>query len=282
MMAILIKQLIFIKKNMNKKIKKNNFLVFFIEALKLYRVWSFTAWTRTEERFIRTSLGSIWLGLSNLISIALLSVVYGAVFKVENFRNYLLYIGLGLVLWSTISTSISSSPNILIQNEIKIKNTNLNILFYPLEEWCFQLHNFFQSFSIVFIALIFVNKSIFINFFLYSTLPLINFFIFMFWFPFFLCLLGVRYRDVYQLVPIILQLTFLLSPILYIKENLGKLIWIVNLNPVYIIISQLRDSIIGSEINNINFFYTFLMNLLGLIVSLLYFRKLKNHIPFLL
>lgn len=267
---------------MNKKIKKINFFVFFIEALKLYRVWSFTAWTRTEERFARTSLGSIWLGLSNLISIALLSVVYGAVFKVENFRNYLLYIGLGLVLWSTISTSISSSPNILIQNELKIKNTNLNILFYPLEEWCFQLHNFFQSFSIVFIALIFVNKSIFINFLLYSILPLINFFIFMFWFPFLICLLGVRYRDIYQLVPIVLQLTFLLSPILYIKENLGKLIWIVNLNPLYIIISQLRDSIIGSEINSLKFLYTFLMNLLGLIISLLYFRKLKNHIPFLL
>ena len=267
---------------MNKKLKKRNLINLFFNALKLYRVWSFTAWSRTEERFARTSLGSIWLGLSNLISIALLSAVYGAVFKVDNFRNYSIYIGLGLVLWSAISTSISASPNILIQNEIKIKNTNINILFYPLEEWCFQLHNFFQSFSIVFLALLFIKKSIFINFLSYSYLPLINFFIFMFWFPFFICLLGVRYRDVYQLVPIILQLTFLLSPILYGKENLGKLIWIVNLNPVYIIISQLRDSIIGSGINNLNFIFTFLFNILGLIISLLYFRKLKNLIPFLL
>lgn len=267
---------------MNKKIKKRNLISLFFNALKLYRVWTFTAWSRTEERFARTSLGSIWLGLSNLISIALLSVVYGTVFKVENFRNYVIYIGLGLVLWSSISTSISSSPNLFIQNETKIKNTNTNILFYPLEEWVFQLHNFFQSFLIVFLVLIFFNKSILINFFFNATFPLINFFIFMFWFPFFICLLGVRYRDVYQLVPIALQLTFLLSPILYLKENLGKLIWIVYLNPVYLIISQLRDSIISSEINNVNFVYTFLFNILGLIISLLYFRKVNNLIPFLL
>ena len=135
---------------MNKKFKKREVLSFFIEALKIYKVWTFTAWSRTEERFARTSLGSAWIGLTNLLSITLLSTVYGTVFKVENFRNYVVYIGLGLVLWSSLSTSIGSSPNILIQNEIKIKNTNTNIFFYPLEEWFFQLQNFFQSFLLVF------------------------------------------------------------------------------------------------------------------------------------
>ena len=104
----------------------------------------------------------------------------------------------------------------------------------------------------------------------------------MFWFPFLICLLGVRYRDLYQLIPILLQLTFLISPILYVKENLGKLIWIVNLNPVYLIISQLRDSIIGTEVNYLNFLFIFFLNIFGLIISLLYFRKIKNLIPFLL
>ena len=85
---------------MNKKLKKREVISFFVEALKIYKVWTFTAWSRTEERFARTSLGSAWLGLSNLLSIALLSVVYGTVFKVENCRNYVVYIGLGLVLWS--------------------------------------------------------------------------------------------------------------------------------------------------------------------------------------
>ena len=46
------------------------------------------------------------------------------------------------------------------------------------------------------------------------------------------CLLGARYRDFYQLVPIFLQLVFLLSPILYQKSNLGAMAWTANLNPL--------------------------------------------------
>ena len=274
--------LISIKKNMHNKIKKRTIVKLFWESLKLYRVWTFTAWARTEERFARTTLGSLWLGLSNLLSISLLSIVYGTVFKVDNFSEYVVYLGFGMVLWSSISTSIGSAPNILLQNEIKIKNTNTNILFYPLEEWWFQLHNFFQSFLIVFLGLVFFDRSIIFHFLFNSALPLFNFILFMFWCPLLICLLGVRYRDIYQLIPILLQLTFLLSPILYLKENLGSLLWIVNLNPIYLIISQFRDSIISANNNYLEYFITLLINIIGIIISLLYLKRQRNLIPFLL
>ena len=273
--------LISIKKNMQNKSNKRTIIKLFWDSLKLYRVWTFTAWARTEERFARTKLGSLWLGLSNLLSISLLSIVYGTVFKVDNFSEYVVYLGFGMVLWSSISTSIGSAPNILLQNEIKIKNTNTNILFYPLEEWWFQLHNFFQSFLIVFLGLLFFDRSIIFNFLFNSALPLFNFILFMFWSPLLICLLGIRYRDIYQLVPILLQLTFLLSPILYLKENLGKLIWIVNLNPIYLIISQFRDSIISSNNSYLEYLMTLLINIIGLIISLLYLKRQRNLIPFL-
>ena len=65
------------------------------------------------------------------------------------------------------------------------------------------------------------------------------------------------------------------------KENLGKLEWIADLNPIYLVISQLRDSLIGVDIIYLDFIYTFLFNIFGLVISLFYFRKLKNLIPFL-
>ena len=104
----------------------------------------------------------------------------------------------------------------------------------------------------------------------------------MFWCPLLICLLGVRFRDIYQLVPILLQLTFLLSPILYMKENLGKLIWIVNLNPIYLVISQLRDSIIDGNLDFSPILGVLFMNFIGVIFSLLYLNKLRSKIPFLL
>ena len=49
------------------------------EAWRVRRAWWFTATSRTRARFARTFLGSFWLGLSNLLSIAALAIVYGTV-----------------------------------------------------------------------------------------------------------------------------------------------------------------------------------------------------------
>ena len=73
------------------------------EAWRLRRVWWFTATARTKARFARTFLGSFWLGLSNLFLIAVLALVYGTVFKVQDFNTYVVYLGIGLVAWNSIA-----------------------------------------------------------------------------------------------------------------------------------------------------------------------------------
>ena len=67
--------------------------------------------------------------------------------------------------------------------------------------------------------------------------------------PMIVCLLGVRYRDFYQLVPIVLQLVFLLSPILYRKANLGAMAWTANFNPLYHVLSPVRHSLMVGEVS---------------------------------
>ena len=48
---------------MIKNKRKQQILDILLEAIKLRKVGWVTAWSRTEERFARTSLGSFWLGL---------------------------------------------------------------------------------------------------------------------------------------------------------------------------------------------------------------------------
>ena len=48
-------------------------------------MWWYTAWTRTKARFVRTYLGNIWIGLSNLLAVSVLGFVYRYVFSVDNF-----------------------------------------------------------------------------------------------------------------------------------------------------------------------------------------------------
>ena len=253
----------------------------FTFSLQTRRLWWFTATSRTRARFARTSLGSFWLGFSNLLSIATLGVVYGTVFAVSDFNSYLIYLGIGLVVWNSISSAISGSPMLFINNRSNIQNLKLKPIFYVLEEWAFQLQTFFQSFSLVFIVLLFFNKSLFYNLLFSSWIPFINFFIFLFWFPLVIALISLRFSDFAQLVPIVMQLIFLISPILYKKENLGDLNWITNINFIYILIDSIRSSLIESDINYQTQLILFSINILGLLFSIIILNFQTKKIPFL-
>jgi len=132
-------------------------------AFKTRKAWWYTATSRSRARFARTSLGSFWLGFSNLLSIGTLGIVYGTVFSVEDFSSYFIYLGIGLVVWNTISTSIASSPQLFAHNASNIKNMNVKPVFYTLEEWSFQLQTFLQSFVLVFLVFIFFKFSLIFN-----------------------------------------------------------------------------------------------------------------------
>ena len=63
-------------------------------AYKTRKAWWYTATSRSRARFARTTLGSFWLGFSNLLSIGTLGIVYGTVFSVADFRSYFIYLGI--------------------------------------------------------------------------------------------------------------------------------------------------------------------------------------------
>ena len=245
------------------------------------KTWWYTATCRTKARFVRTFLGSFWLGLSNLLSIAVLAGVYGTVFKVGNFKEYSIYLGLGLVVWNYISASTLGSATLFENNATNIKNSNLNPIFYVIEEWGFQLQSFAQSFSLVLIVLSLLKFSLISNLIIYALPGLINLLIFLFWFPLLICIAGARFQDIYQLVPIIMQLLFLLTPILYKKENLSSLDWIADYNIFYVLLSTIREAMIfGDGIMLKKNIFLFFINLLGLFFTLIFYKKIRSKIPF--
>tara|TARA_X000001036_G_scaffold438260_1_gene485622 strand:+ start:1389 stop:2174 length:786 start_codon:yes stop_codon:yes gene_type:complete len=250
-------------------------------SIKSRHLWWFTATSRTRARFARTALGSFWLGFSNLLSISTLGVVYGTVFAVQDFNSYVIYLGIGLVIWNSICSSIASAPILFVNNRSNIQNLKLKPIFYVLEEWAFQIQTFFQSFFLVFLVLLFFNKSLLYNLIFSSWIPFLNLFIFLFWFPLIIALISLRFSDFAQLVPIVLQLTFLISPILYRKENLGDLNWIVNINFIYVLIDSLRSSLINSDVNYNLQFLILLINIIGFLLSIIYLGFQTKKIPFL-
>ena len=252
------------------------------EGWALRRVWWFTATARTRARFARTLFGSFWLGLSNLLSIAVLALVYGTVFKVQDFNHYVVYLGLGLVIWNSIAAAIGTAPNLFEHNAQHVHNTNLNPIFYTLEEWAFQVQTFLQSFLLVLVVLSLFQSTLIPHLLVAGWLPLLNLLLFLYWAPLIVCLLGSRYRDLYQLVPIVLQLVFLLSPILYEKKNLGALSWTADINPLYRVLSPLRHSLIHGSLLGWQDGVLLIGNLAGIWLAAWLLNRERRYLPFLI
>jgi lipopolysaccharide transport system permease protein len=248
---------------------------------KSRRAWWFTATARTRERFVRTALGSFWLGLSNLLSIAVLAVVYGTVFKVKDFNHYVVYLGTGLVIWNTIAASALSAPGLFKTNALNIKNSNINPIFYTLEEWSFQVQTFLQSFALVILSLSAFQPSLLPNLIISGIIPIINLLIFIYWFPLLICLLGASYEDIFQLVPIVLQLMFLLSPILYQKESLGDMMWTADFNPLYRVLSSLRNSLLQGDLKLEQALLITIANIAGTFLSIWLLDRKRYSLPFM-
>tara|TARA_Y100000589_G_scaffold213392_1_gene201242 strand:+ start:4534 stop:5325 length:792 start_codon:yes stop_codon:yes gene_type:complete len=251
-------------------------------AWRTRRVWWFSSLARTKARFARTTIGGFWLGLSNLLSIAALASIYGVVLKVDNFNSYIIYLGCGLVCWNSISTSFSSAPNLFLSKSNQVLNTNTNYIFYTLEEWAFNLQDFAQSLILVLFGLSFFQNNLFFNLFTSGLLPLFNLLMFLYWFPVFISIAGIRYKDLYQLIPVIIQLVFLLSPFLYEKETLGSLAWTADLNPLYQMVAPLRDALIYGNTSMGKFILLLIFNIVGTYISLLKLDRIKKTLPYLL
>ena len=109
------------------------------------------------------------------------------------------------------------------------------------------MQTFLQSFTLVVFVLTVFQPTLITNLVTAGLLPLANLLLFLYWFPVLLCLAGAEFEDFYQLVPIVIQLVFLLSPILYEKKALAQLSWTADINPFYIVLSELRNSLINGR-----------------------------------
>ena len=250
-------------------------------CLKTRRTWWFTAIAKTKARYARTALGSFWLGISTLMTVLCLGFVYGTVFNVSNFMEYFIYLGFGLVIWTPISEAINQAPLIFLTNSNSLKNSTIKPIFFVCQEWAFQVQSFLQAFIMVFIVFIIFSPGLVINL-LAAPLHFLNLFVFIFWLQLLISLLGTKYTDLFQLLPIVTNLLFLLSPILYVKKNLGSYSFIADFNPIYQVLRLLRNSIIYGQSYLQLGVLVFIGNLLMLLLSIYVYTRMERKVIFYL
>ena len=252
-------------------------------AIATSRTWWYAASLRSRARFKRTLLGDAWLGASNLLSIGVLAYVYTALLHIDNARQYIVYVGVGLTVWQFIAMTVSSSGTLLPSKKQQLFNTAEQPIYYFLQEWAFQVQGFIQSWLFVLVALSFLaGPWLLIHGITIALLPIANLLVFCLSAQIIFALLGVRYQDFYQLLPLFLQLSFLSTPILFNKLHLGGKQWIASWNPLYRILEPVRRAAIHGDINLPVQLFCLGLNILILALLMRTLNKNRQRILFLL
>ncbi|XOB61330.1 ABC transporter permease [Campylobacterota bacterium DY0563] len=212
-----------------------------------------------KERYIGTGLGQFWYILSPLIMIFIYTVVFSDFMKmkldiVDNTYAYSIYLVPGLLAWTTFSTIISRLSTSFFEKANLIKKISVPMFVFQGSIMITESFLLLISFSLALGFLFLVNHPITLSFL--CLLPIMFFqMIFAFSLGVIISLFVPFFKDLKVAVPIILQLSFWMTPIIYMKEMiLDKYPFIIKYNPFYYYISLYQDIFLYSKVPSFKHF----------------------------
>jgi lipopolysaccharide transport system permease protein len=206
---------------------------------------AYGAWLRIRIQFARTLLGSSWIGLSTLLTMAVLGTIYGTLTGVDDWSAYWVYVALGLVSWNTLASALTASCTLLERSRERLLNQPLPVGVVVLEEWLSASVSLLIALTAVLLVMGLLEPQLWGHLLMGGWLGLINLLLGCLWLTLLIAPIAVSIADIHQLMPVLLQIGFLASPILFYRQSLGSLSWVTNLNPLYAWVRLARDPFLG-------------------------------------
>jgi len=234
-------------------------------------------------RYAGSNLGFLWNIVQPLMMILVLWIVFSYAFRtptVDTQVPFVVWLVCGLIAWNFFSDAFQNISNVYIEYSFLVKKIQFKIVFLPFVKLISSIftHGVFVVICLAFLIAYDVPFQISYLQIFYYTFALI----------FLLCGVGlitstakVFVRDTTQIVAIILQFGFWLTPVVWNMSIVPeKYYFLVFLNPVAYIVQGYRDSFIYGD-----WFweypwqtlYFWLFSLIVLVVGVKLFRESKNY-----
>lgn len=235
-----------------------------------------------RERYLGNVLGISWAFIQPIVTIAILWFVFQVGFKSKPVGDFpfILWLGAGMFPWFFISEAILTSSGSVISNVFLVKKIVFRVNLLPIISIATSLviHVFFIFVMFIMFLYYGYEPNIYwvqIIYYLFASVLLL---VGMGWF---ISSIVVFFKDVGQLVSVIVQLGFWITPIFWSINIIPiKYHWILKLNPITYIIDGYRNSMIDhmwfwQEPKYTIYFW--IVTLLFLFVGYKTFNKLKPH-----
>ncbi len=235
-----------------------------------------------KQRYLGSYLGILWAFIQPTITILIFWFVFQVGFKTQPINDvpFILWLISGMIPWFFFSDSLQNATHSVVGNSFLVKKVVFQVDILPLVKIASSL-----------IVHLFFIGVMFVLFWIYGFTPDLYWMqIFYYLFATIVFVLGLSWissalivflKDVGEIIAMILQFGFWLTPIFWnISIVPAKYQFFLKLNPIYYLIEGYRDSMI----NKIWFWehpsmsiYFWVVTLIMLVGGMLVFRKLRPH-----
>jgi ABC-2 type transport system permease protein len=246
-------------------------------AFQARAVWLWLAQQDIRARYRGSLLGPIWL-VFNLASVTVgLSIVYGAVFSLP-LASYIPYLSAGFLVWWFISGTLNDSCQAFIDNHRLIRNQPLPLAVYVFRVIARNGLLFAHNFLVFLVAALIFRVVPTMNTLLVfpGTLLLLCIILSM---SIILSILCVRFRDVPHVVSNVLQLIMLITPIVFMKDQLQSRAVLADWNPFYHMLEVIRQPLLGHAPSASTWLFLLSMNLIFGLLAYVMLKRWGNRIP---
>lgn len=233
-------------------------------------------------KYRRSVLGILWSILNPLLTMIVLTQVFGLLLRIQ-VENFAVYYIVGSSLFNFFSEATTNSMHSVIGNASLIKKVYVPKYIFPMEKSLFSLVNLLYSMIAVAIVMayyIIVGKMQLSWHVLLCWVPIVYCFIFALGVCLILSALAVFFRDILHLWSVIMTIWLYLTPIIYPVEILEKsklLMNIVHCNPMFYYVQYFRDTLMYHTIPGLTFNIVCLaMGVFTVIIGVLLFHRAQD------
>lgn len=222
----------------------------FLTALPKWRVIHLIGLSALRGRFARSKLGQAWISISIFANICIFGVVWAMIWNVP-VAKYLPHVGIGNVIYLFTSQTVNESTSIFIANAKLYINQKLPLSLSVLAHIYRSLIVLAYNMPIV-LFLFFWSPYTKLNLNPFIPLGFLLTILFLIFSSYTLSIICVRFRDLIQVIGVIMQSIFLISPVMWdismIPEKYRNYVYI---NPFASMLDILRSPLLGENTSHI-------------------------------
>ncbi|BAT57606.1 teichoic acid translocation permease protein TagG [Variibacter gotjawalensis] len=233
-----------------------------------------------KQRYNRSRIGAFWLSINMLVLVGALGFVFGTLFRTP-MQEFLPFLTAGMIVWGFILSCLTEGCTAFIASEGIILQVRMPLTTHILRT--VERNLFILAHNILILPLVMLAVGASFHWTTILAVPgIILLSLNLLWMVMVLAIVCTRFRDMTQIIQNFLQVSFYLTPIVWMPKALptGAPSRLLELNPFLHLIAIVRDPLLGNPLSGRSWIFCLGLLFIGTIAAAGMFGAFRRRIAY--